>query len=933
MTGGLRLFRRLLGDARPYWPHIAGLLVLSALSSLFMLLTPVPLKIAVDSVVGDHPMPGWLAALVPDSASNSKTGTLIVASLLFLMIALLKQLQSFCQLWLTTYTGQRLLLGTRSQLFRHAQDLSLGFHDKRGSSDSGYRIQYDAESVQNVAVVGLIPFVTAALTVGGMIYVTARIDWQLALVSLAIVPILFFTFRLYRARLRGQWHDAKRLESSALSVVYESLESLRVVKAFGQEDREQRRFTERSGKSVDARLGLAVAEGWFGLAIALIIGSAMAAILFLGTSRVLAGTLTLGNLTLVMGYLQQLYDPLKTASKKAGDLQASLASIERVYELLDQTPEVQEPRRPRSLSRARGDVAFERVSFAYEPDRLVLGDVNLSVPAGSRVGISGETGAGKTTLVGLLTRLYDATSGTIRLDGVDVREYRIEDLRRQYAIVLQEPVLFSASIAENIAYARPEATRSKIEEAARAANAHDFIVRLPEGYATQVGARGMRLSGGERQRVTLARAFLKDAPILILDEPTSSVDTRTEAVIADAMGRLMAGRTTFIIAHRLTTLEGCDMRVEVEAGELTVIGSGAPSRPFAARTATPPATREEGGEKAPAGEPLPLSRLRDGRAFRALPDQSQATASSAWRRLGAGTAPSDVETLRAKGATVVYRLHGAGDAGAPVIAKRAPRANARLERSLHEEVLPWLPIPHLRLYGYLGDEIPDFGWIFMEDPGGTSCAGADGMRALGRWLGHLHAGAERLDAGDLFGSPGDNHLEARYADAIRLAKRRLDGGLHNPSVREPDRSLILSLVSLCTLAERRLPELCRICASARPTLVHGDPSSDYLRLAAGGIYALDWEFSGWGPPAPDLYVLDRDPVALASYCEALAEHGEREVEGSVTTLAQLGCGLRLLRSVEWASPYLETPWPEAGVARLRTYEAPLRAWLEDRVAA
>jgi ATP-binding cassette subfamily B protein len=563
--GELRLYRRLLREARPFRLQIAGLSALSLMSSVFALLTPVPLKIAVDSIVSSSPLPGFMGNLIP---VRSQSGVLLVAAAMFVTIALLKQTQQLGVLVLSSVTGQRLLLGFRSRLFRHAERLSFAYHDSIGTSDAAYRIQYDAQSLQTVVVTGAIPFVTALATVIGMIYVTARIDGQLALVALAVVPVLLVLLRGYRSRLRGQWRAAKRLDSEALAVVHEALDALRVVKAFGQEDRERDRFVGRSQRSVQARIDLAHAEGTFGMLIGLVIGLGMGTVLFLGSQKVLAGTLSLGNLVLIMGYLQQLYDPLRTASKKAGDLQGSLASVERVYALLDHDPDLPERVDGQPLARARGAVAFEHVSFGYTSRQQTLTDVSFAVAPGTCVGIGGPTGAGKTTLVSLLTRFYDPDEGRVVVDGVDVREYQLDDLRNQFAIVLQEPVLFSVSIAENIAYGRPEADRRAIVAAAEAANAHRFITDLPDGYDTQVGERGMRLSGGERQRVALARAFLKDAPILILDEPTSSVDMRTEAVIMEAMQRLMERRTTFMIAHRVSTLDRCDMRLEVEDGRL-----------------------------------------------------------------------------------------------------------------------------------------------------------------------------------------------------------------------------------------------------------------------------------------------------------------------------------------------------------------------------
>jgi ATP-binding cassette, subfamily B, bacterial len=562
------VYRRLFAEARPFSLHIAGLLVLSVLSALFTLLIPLPLKIAVDNVIGSHPLPGLLDSVLPDAVARSSTGVLVFAVGLLVVIMLLKQLEEFASLVLSTYAGQKLLLSFRARLFRHVQRLSLAYHDMRGVTDSTYRIQYDAQSLQTLAIAGVIPFLTAVFTVIGMLYVTAMIDWRLGLIALAVAPPLLVTFHFYRRRLRSQWHEAKRLESSALSVVQEALSALRVVKAFGQEDHERERFLGRSGESMRVQVGLSFAEGSFGVLIGLIMALGTAAVLFVGTRSVQSGALTVGDLVLVMAYLQQLYEPLQTISKKAGTLQSSLASAERVFSLLDEAPDLFEAPHARPLKRAAGAVAFQSVSFAYDSARPVLRDVSFELDPGTSVGIAGATGAGKTTLVSLLTRFYDPTSGQIMLDGVDLRDYRVADLRSQFAIVLQEPVLFSTSIAENIAYARPDASPKDVQAAAVAANAHEFILRLPDGYDTPVGERGMRLSGGERQRISLARAFLKDAPMLILDEPTSSVDVRTEATIMEAMARLMAGRTTVMIAHRLGTLKGCDLRLEIENGRL-----------------------------------------------------------------------------------------------------------------------------------------------------------------------------------------------------------------------------------------------------------------------------------------------------------------------------------------------------------------------------
>jgi ATP-binding cassette, subfamily B, bacterial len=480
------------------------MLALSLISTPVALLTPLPLKIVVDSVLGDKPLPGFMQSVVPGFMTDSKGMILVLTVVLVMIVALISQLRGISSLILETYTGEKLVMDFRARLFRHAQRLSLSYHDWRGSADSIYRIQYDALAVQWITTQGIIPVVTSIVTLVSMIYITALIDVQLALVALAVSPLLFLILRTYGQRLRSGWRGQKKLESSSLSVVQETLGGIRVVKAFGQEDREKERFTGKASETLRARIRLSFHEGGLGLMVGLVIAAGEAAVIFIGVRNVQAGTLTLGDLLLVMGYLSQLYRPLQSISKKVGDLQGSLASAERTFALLDQTPEVIEKPNAIPLSRARGALSFQNVSFAYDGENNpVLQNVSFEVGPGTRVGIAGATGAGKTTLVSLLTRFYDPTSGQITLEGVDLRDYKIADLRKQFAIVLQDPVLFSTSIAENIAYANPDATYEEIVAAARAANAHELIIHLPEGYDTQVGERGIRLSGGEPQYVLL----------------------------------------------------------------------------------------------------------------------------------------------------------------------------------------------------------------------------------------------------------------------------------------------------------------------------------------------------------------------------------------------------------------------------------------------
>jgi ATP-binding cassette, subfamily B, bacterial len=490
----LWIYRRLLLQARPYWPHIAALFFLSLLATPLSLLNPLPLKIVIDSALGSQPLPGWLAAVVPHSLVGSSSGILIVAVVLVLATTIVSQLRGFVAGMLDTYAGEKLVLAFRTELFQQTQRLSFAYHDRKGSTDSLYRIEYDAPAIRWVTVQGVIPFLNAILTVVLMTYVAARIDWQLALVAILVAPLLFGLAQAFRQRIRNEWSKVKEGETSSMSGMQEAISLLRVVRAFGQEDRENERFRSRLEQNVRGQLRLTLINGGFDSLIGLTTATSTAVALYIGVRHIQTGQLTLGNLLIVTTYLSQLYSPLTAISRKIADLQAALASAERTFALLDQEPDVVERRDARPLLRSAGAVSLRDVCFAYGNGPQVLHNISFEVAPGERVGIMGTTGAGKTTLVSLLMRFYDPTAGSIMLDDTEIREFRIADLRNQFAIVLQDPVLFSSSIAENIAYARPWASDDEIIAAARHAHAHDFICRLPHGYQTRVGERGMFLS-------------------------------------------------------------------------------------------------------------------------------------------------------------------------------------------------------------------------------------------------------------------------------------------------------------------------------------------------------------------------------------------------------------------------------------------------------
>ena len=565
------LYKKVATQLRPYWIHLFGIFVLGLLSIPLALVAPLPLKIAIDSVIGTAPLPPLLQRLLSESPGPSSIWPLALVLGLFLCIALLSQLRGLALWLLSSYAGERLIFQFRDRLFAHLERVSVAYHETRGTADCLYRLQLDAAAIKNIPIDGLIPFVTACCMFGGMVCVISVIDWQLALVALAVSPVLFVLTRVSGSRLRSAWSDVKKTEASTIGIIQEVFGAFRVVKAFGQESQEHARFLQQAYQWVRGHNRLAKIGSGFDCSISLVLACGTAAALCIGVRHVQTGALTLGDFVLVMAYLSQLYGPLETVTKKMAELQSSLAGVERAFSVLDVTPDILERPDGLPLCRAAGAVSFQQVSFHYTGRRPILHDVSFTISPGTRVGIIGTTGAGKTTLLNLLTRLYDPTGGRILLDGKDLRDYRLPDLRRQYAIVLQESVLFSGTVEDNIRYGSPESTFDQVVASARAAHAHEFIMRLPDGYGTAVGNRGATLSGGERQRIALARAYLRDAPILILDEPTSALDMQTEASIVDALESLMHGRTTFLITHRLTALRACDLHLKIEGGLITLI--------------------------------------------------------------------------------------------------------------------------------------------------------------------------------------------------------------------------------------------------------------------------------------------------------------------------------------------------------------------------
>jgi ATP-binding cassette subfamily B protein len=541
------------------------------LAAALALLEPWPLALMVDSVLSDKPLPGVLERLVPASTG----ARIVLITCLGLCITLAVRGVGVLSDYVNTKLDMRMVLDFRSYLFQHVQRLSFAFHDERRTGEFMGRINQQASSVGKV-IVGAFPLITAALTLVGMVVIAVRLNPLVALLSLSVVPFIYYSTGYYGTRIGPHVREVKIMELRSLHIVHEAVQMLRVIVSFNREDDEYAKFRAQGEAAVDARVKLTMRQSLFSMSVTLVTGVGTAAVLGVGAAQVAAGKLEVGQLLVLISYIAAVYKPLQTISVTMNTLQENLISFQLALELLETQPDVVERPHARRLERpARGEVEFDNVCFTYPGRDHTLSNISFRVAPGQSIAIVGATGAGKSTLVSLLPRFYDPSAGAVLLDGTDVRDLTLGSLRSQMSIVLQEPLLFTGSIRDNICYGRPDASRAEVIAAAEAANVHDFVRRLPKRYGTRLGERGAMLSGGERQRLCIARAFLRDAPILILDEPTSSIDSRTEAVILEALERLMEGRTTFVIAHRLSTIRNVDKILVLDDGALVEHGTHA----------------------------------------------------------------------------------------------------------------------------------------------------------------------------------------------------------------------------------------------------------------------------------------------------------------------------------------------------------------------
>lgn len=560
------MIRRLLRYLIPERVRMSGVITTMLASTLVAMAVPWPLKLIVDNVLGLQPLFG---REIEGSGQQVLLG--LAAGGFVLLAALRGSLTALRSRWVAG-VSQAAGLQMRRDLYAQLQRLSLRFHDSSRTGDIITRITTDVERLQNAFVSGLSLFSVDLLTVVGIAAVMFLVDWQFGLVAMTVLPSLLIVYSRFRGRVKEAAVEARQSEGGMASVAQEMLSSIRVVKAFGQEDQEQERFEEKTKSKAEASVQVAAWEGLFSLWIEVITAGGIAAVLWYGGWRVLSGNLTVGELILFSQYLTTLYSPLRRLSRLTTLVQRASASSDRLDEIFRMEQEVPESADARPVRQTQGRLQLESVSFGYFSDQPVLKDITLEVQAGETLALVGPTGAGKSTLVSLIPRFYDPGAGRILLDGVDLRELQLRSLREQISVVLQDTALFSGTVRDNITYGEPNATDDQVIAAARAANAAQFIEQFPEAYETAVGERGVTLSGGQRQRIAIARALLKDAPILILDEPTSAVDRHAEALIMEALSRLVEGRTVIIIAHRLGTLDLVDKVAVLIDGGLAHVG-------------------------------------------------------------------------------------------------------------------------------------------------------------------------------------------------------------------------------------------------------------------------------------------------------------------------------------------------------------------------
>jgi len=565
--------RLILGLLKPYPGKIVAILAMTVLQILMSLAAPWPLKIIIDNVVGDRPAPLWITWLLPMLGGEGKIHVAIAAGIATVAIAAVSGIAAYAANYWTESLGQWIANDLRARIFHRLQMFSLGYYDNTRLGAILNTIMSDVSTIQTFASASAITLVTDVFTIVGMIIVMFVLRWDFALIALTAVPFLaYFVYRVNNL-IKSSTREVRERQSDLISILEEGLEEIEVVQAFDRQDIEERNLMQASQQTVTAWLKARSVSSLLAPIVGLVVAVSTALVLWRGSILILSGVMTVGTLTVFLAYLSKFFGPVRDIAVTTNSIAQVSVGIERVRAILEADYVV--PQRPNAKvpETLRGEIEFEHVAFGYNPDEPVLRDINLTIKPGELVGIVGPTGSGKSTFVSLIPRFRDTDAGYIRIDGVDICDYELHPLRRQIGFVFQDTVLFRGTLRENIAIGRPEATDEEIIAAAKLANAHEFITRMHNGYDSLVGDRGLTLSGGQRQRMGIARAFIRNSPILILDEPTAALDAESEQLVIDGMERLMKGRTVIIIAHRLSTIRDADKIIVIKDGVVAEQGS------------------------------------------------------------------------------------------------------------------------------------------------------------------------------------------------------------------------------------------------------------------------------------------------------------------------------------------------------------------------
>jgi ABC-type multidrug transport system fused ATPase/permease subunit len=567
----VRLIRELI---RPYRWTLVFILAALLMETAMSLASPWPLKIVLDNVVGGHRLPTWIAEdLLPVLGGESKLHIAVIAAILTVFIAILSSIASYFAGYYTESVGQWVAHDLRVRTYNHLQRLSLGYYDSHQVGTILSTITDDVGTIQNFASSSTLGIVIDMLTIAGMLGLMFWLNWDFALIAVAVMPFLLLFVSRFKKAVKKATHEVRKRQADILATVQQGLESVRVVEAFGRQDLEEAQLGAVSKETVEAALKARRVKSLLSPVVTVVVSLCIGFVLWRGSSLILRGVMTVGELTVFLAYLSKFFKPVQDLAKMTNSIAQASVGVERVRAILDTDTII--PERPNAIDPQpfRGEITFEHVAFAYEAGSPVLRDVNFIIKPGQLVGIVGPTGGGKSTVVNLIPRFYDPKAGNIKIDGVDIREFKLQGLRRHIGFVLQDTLLFRGTVRENIAYGRPGATEDDIVQAARLSNADEFIVRMPRGYDSPVGERGLTLSGGQRQRIGIARALIRNNPILILDEPTAALDTESEELVIEALERLMKGRTVIMIAHRLSTIRDADKIIVLKGGVVAEEGT------------------------------------------------------------------------------------------------------------------------------------------------------------------------------------------------------------------------------------------------------------------------------------------------------------------------------------------------------------------------